>query len=159
MVQKITSKPLAATTAFDDLEIGLDAVPEPVAPGAGVKKKPVKRRVTKPADTRKRRFIDVPFSEKDEAKALGARFNGDARLWYVPKGVARNRFPWPDKEISPGLQARLDDIDKAKAAAEAALAKPPKKAYRPKYPDGYRASKQLERDMNLRFDFMMASDN
>lgn len=159
MVQKKTSESFAATTAFDDLEIDLDAVPEPAAPGAGRKKKPAKKRATKSADTRKWRFIDVPFGEKDEAKALGARWNGDARLWYVPKGVARKHFRWPDKEISPGLQARLDDIDKAKAEAEAALLKPLTKAYRPKDPDAYRSSKKMVRDMNLRFDFMMASDN
>ena len=31
-------------------------------------------------------YLDVPYEEKDEAKALGARWDRDARLWYVPDG-------------------------------------------------------------------------
>ena len=31
-------------------------------------------------------FLDVPFKEKDQAKALGARWDGDARKWYAPAG-------------------------------------------------------------------------
>ena len=159
MDQRKTHGSLAAMTAFDDLEIDLDAVPEPLPLSAGPRKKAKIKRVAKPADTRKWRFIDVPFGEKDEAKLLGARWNGDAKLWYVPKGVGRKHFRWPDKEISAVLQARLDEIEKAKAAAEAALLKPLTKAYRPKDPDAYRSSKKMVRDMNLRFDFMMGSDN
>jgi hypothetical protein len=30
--------------------------------------------------------LDVPFSEKDEAKALGARWDPQAKVWYVPEG-------------------------------------------------------------------------
>lgn len=159
MDQRKPTGSLAATTAFDDLEIDLDAVPEPLAPGAGIKKKAKAKRVAKPADTRKWRFIDVPFGEKDEAKAIGARWHPDARLWYIPKGVGRKHFRWVDKEISAALQAKLDEIDKAKVEAESALLKPLKKKYRPKDPDAYRASGKMIRDMNLRFDFMMGSDN
>lgn len=32
-------------------------------------------------------FLNVPFREKDEAKALGARWNPERRLWYVPAGL------------------------------------------------------------------------
>ncbi len=31
--------------------------------------------------------LKVPFNEKDQAKALGARWNAEAKLWYVPQGV------------------------------------------------------------------------
>ena len=31
-------------------------------------------------------FLDVPFKEKDEAKALGASWDGGAKKWYVPEG-------------------------------------------------------------------------
>lgn len=31
-------------------------------------------------------YLDVPFKAKDEAKALGARWDPDARKWYVPDG-------------------------------------------------------------------------
>jgi hypothetical protein len=30
-------------------------------------------------------YLDVPFPDKDQAKALGARWDRDARSWYVPK--------------------------------------------------------------------------
>jgi hypothetical protein len=31
--------------------------------------------------------LKVPFSEKDQAKSLGARWNAELKLWYVPIGV------------------------------------------------------------------------
>ncbi len=32
-------------------------------------------------------FLDVPYSEKDRAKAAGARWDGKAKLWYAPEGA------------------------------------------------------------------------
>ncbi len=32
-------------------------------------------------------FLDVPFKEKDEAKALGARWDAGAKKWYAPAGT------------------------------------------------------------------------
>lgn len=37
-------------------------------------------------------FLTVPYAEKDEAKALGARWNPTKRRWYVPDGVATAAF-------------------------------------------------------------------
>ena len=31
--------------------------------------------------------LKVPFNEKDSAKALGARWNAEAKQWYVPQGI------------------------------------------------------------------------
>ena len=31
--------------------------------------------------------IKVPFNEKDQAKSLGARWNAEVKLWYVPQGL------------------------------------------------------------------------
>ena len=31
--------------------------------------------------------LKVPFNEKDQAKSLGARWNAEAKLWYVPIGM------------------------------------------------------------------------
>ena len=31
--------------------------------------------------------LKVPFAEKDQAKALGARWNAELKLWYVPQGL------------------------------------------------------------------------
>ncbi len=37
-------------------------------------------------------FLNVPFAQKDEAKALGARWNADKKKWYVPDGVDTTPF-------------------------------------------------------------------
>lgn len=36
-------------------------------------------------------FLAVPFSEKDEAKALGAKWDGDIKKWYIPHKEVKNR--------------------------------------------------------------------
>lgn|GEM_PF-576851 len=42
-------------------------------------------------------FLTVPYAEKDDAKALGARWNPTRRRWYVPQGVAAEPFAkWLD---------------------------------------------------------------
>ncbi len=33
---------------------------------------------------RKRAFLDVPFAEKDQAKAAGAKWDKEAKAWYIP---------------------------------------------------------------------------
>lgn len=49
----------------------------------------------------------VPFAEKDEAKALGARWDGITRVWYVPIGKDPTSFDrWLPKVIEPGVRAR-----------------------------------------------------
>jgi hypothetical protein len=54
-------------------------------------------------------FLDVPYSEKDGAKALGARWNPTRRRWYVPDGVATEPFEkWLPKGASTGANGRVD---------------------------------------------------
>lgn len=36
--------------------------------------------------------LDVPFSHKDEAKALGAKWDRAKKIWYVPDGVNPEPF-------------------------------------------------------------------
>ena len=36
--------------------------------------------------------LKVPFNEKDKAKALGAKWNAELKLWYVPQGVDSTPF-------------------------------------------------------------------
>jgi hypothetical protein len=44
-------------------------------------------------------FLNVPYAEKDEARALGARWNPGKKRWYVPNGVAPDAFAkWMPKE-------------------------------------------------------------
>ncbi|APA90204.2 hypothetical protein BJG93_34370 (plasmid) [Paraburkholderia sprentiae WSM5005] len=58
--------------------------------------------VTGQASSRQgRRYLFVPFEEKDEAHRLGARFDGRKKSWFVPHGVDDAPFArWLDpKEI------------------------------------------------------------
>ncbi len=33
-----------------------------------------------------RHYLNVPFTQKDAAKSLGARFDGAAKRWYIEDG-------------------------------------------------------------------------
>nr|WP_314539075.1 DUF5710 domain-containing protein [uncultured Massilia sp.] len=47
-------------------------------------------------------FLNVPYAEKDEARALGARWNPGRKRWYVPTGVALEPFEkWLAKDGAP----------------------------------------------------------
>jgi len=37
-------------------------------------------------------YLDCPFSEKDEAKGLGAFWDADVRKWYVPENIDKDPF-------------------------------------------------------------------
>lgn len=37
-------------------------------------------------------FLVVPFAEKDQAKALGARWDAASRKWYIPSGKDATAF-------------------------------------------------------------------
>lgn len=37
-------------------------------------------------------YINVPFSEKEVAKSLGAKWDGEARSWYIPNHLDPGRF-------------------------------------------------------------------
>lgn len=37
-------------------------------------------------------MLKVPYAEKDEAKALGAKWDATKRKWYVPAGVDQTPF-------------------------------------------------------------------
>ncbi|MFJ5220713.1 DUF5710 domain-containing protein [Streptomyces sp. NPDC088354] len=62
-----------------------------------------------------RLWLDVPFAEKDEAKAVGARWDGTARRWYAPRSgmTALERWaagaevpdllPGEDRSLGSGL--------------------------------------------------------
>lgn len=51
--------------------------------------------------------LNVPFSEKDEAKRLGARWDGQKRLWFVQDGVDLTPFgKWLPQP--PAINIRAD---------------------------------------------------
>lgn len=63
-------------------------------------------------------FLKVPFAEKDEAKALGARWNGERKSWYVPDGKPTEGF---ERWLPPGgadfVPAKAASAPKAKPAS------------------------------------------
>jgi hypothetical protein len=57
-------------------------------------------------------FLTVPYAEKDEAKALGARWNPTKRRWYVPDGVATAAFAkWAGQGSDTPAEAKGGRID------------------------------------------------
>lgn len=67
--------------------------------------------------------LNVPFSAKDQAKALGARWDPQQRSWYVPFGVDIQPFQtwWPDHLKAQGGEA-LAKRDQADARARTVVA-------------------------------------
>ncbi len=37
-------------------------------------------------------YLDCPFSEKEECKAAGGKWDNDKRKWYIPQGISPNKF-------------------------------------------------------------------
>jgi hypothetical protein len=49
-------------------------------------------------------YLDVPYMEKDRAKSLGARWDRDRRVWYVPAGSDASRFAqWYPRTVDDGV--------------------------------------------------------
>ena len=58
--------------------------------------------------------LKVPYAEKDEAKALGARWNKERKIWYVPDGADAALFK---RWLAPG---NAPEHVPGKASAQAA---------------------------------------
>lgn len=67
--------------------------------------------------------LNVPFSSKDQAKSLGARWDPQQRSWYVPHGVDIHPFRawWP--EDLQAQSAALAQPGKAAAPRKAPAAR------------------------------------
>jgi Domain of unknown function (DUF5710) len=71
--------------------------------------------------------LKVPFNEKDQAKSLGARWNAEAKLWYVPQGVEAAPFEkWFSSavNVAPAQAAAspvVKSMPQASASANTAL--------------------------------------
>lgn len=63
-------------------------------------------------------YLNVPFEEKDEVKALGGRYDSEKKKWYVPTGRDTTSFrkwmtfylnvPYQDKDTAKSLGAMWD---------------------------------------------------
>lgn len=54
-------------------------------------------------------YLNVPYAQKDAAKALGARWDAAAKKWYVPAG----------KDIAPFAQWQMGTMALAEISAAA----------------------------------------
>jgi hypothetical protein len=50
-----------------------------------------------------RAWLDVPYAEKDAAKALGAIWDPTAKRWYAPPGTTKQLSPWAPLPDVPDL--------------------------------------------------------
>lgn len=71
-------------------------------------------------------FLVVPFKEKDEAKALGARWDAGAKKWYAPAGLDLALFsawlPVGSKVMEPAARPCSTDLATAGLVENAELA-------------------------------------
>jgi len=52
-------------------------------------------------------YLNCPFSEKDDCKALGGRWDNEERKWYVPSNLDRNLFrDWWPKHVTSAFAAK-----------------------------------------------------
>ena len=54
-------------------------------------------------------FINCPYKQKEEAKALGAKWDPSVKKWYVPEGLDIQLFA---KWIEDGNRANLKEEKK-----------------------------------------------
>ena len=67
--------------------------------------------------------LKVPFAEKDQAKSLGARWNGELKVWYVPAGVDATPFAkWLDGAAASSTSGFSTSSAPKKAAAKSGAA-------------------------------------
>ncbi|EAI3887306.1 DUF1738 domain-containing protein [Campylobacter fetus] len=63
----------------------------------------------------KKTYLYVPFTQKDEAKKVGAKWDKESKMWYAPKGVDLNKFKkWQTSQEQ--TTDNINAIDEFKAA-------------------------------------------
>lgn len=72
-------------------------------------------------------FLDVPYSQKDDAKALGARWDAESRRWYVPKGALATPFAYWMPKIAPGRMPKMIALEAKNVSAGLAPETPKRK--------------------------------
>jgi phage/plasmid primase-like uncharacterized protein len=103
-------------------------------------------RLSREEDKRDRVYINVPYPEKNEAKAKGARFDADEKSWYIPKSL--------DIGTAGQLAVKWPRHDPAKARAEAEARRAERGAGPPErtYINVPRAEKDQAKELGARWD-------
>lgn len=94
-----------------------------------------------------RRFIEVPYSEKDEAKQLGALWEPTCKKWYVPVGLNRNLFRWADALIPKKFCAVQFPSDKPR--------KKPRRKNNPSADRSTVSNEQIHKSLDDRLNFLL----
>ena len=81
--------------------------------------KAVKTEAAAEHTAQERRFIAVPYMERFEAKGLGARWDKDAKSWYVPEGLAPEPFAKWQQEAAQTLQTAQSQTEQKQTAQTA----------------------------------------
>lgn len=62
-----------------------------------------------------RHYLNVSYAEKDRAKSLGARWDNNARCWYIPEGIDRAPFrqwlPMSEPSVIKADSSVVNDTD------------------------------------------------
>ena len=75
--------------------------------------------VVRSAEDEKCIYLNVPYAEKNEAKALGAKWDRQAQAWFVPGGLEAAPFArWVSISLEPVLQKPQDPMPSDAALAE-----------------------------------------
>ena len=74
-------------------------------------------------------YINCPYSEKEACKALGGKWDGRAKSWYVPAGISKRRFVrWAQiraRHVHDGKKNNTQDFNRRiTASAMGALIRP-----------------------------------
>ena len=88
--------------------------------------------------------LAVEYKEKDKAKALGARWNPEERVWYVPAGLDLEPFaPWMPGDASTKTSGKPSNPSPLSPAGEATVpyAKRRGKLYDPADPEPFAVSR------------------
>ncbi len=69
--------------------------------------------------TRKISYINIPYAEKDEAKALGAKWDRKEQSWFIPNGVDADKFSkWQGDGASTAQQSKAEKQEVADKSDE-----------------------------------------
>lgn len=75
-----------------------------------------------------RTYLAVPYKEKDEARALGARWDKDAKAWYAPAGVdlaaGLNRWLSKPGDVIASQSSEKPEVEFGRALRDAGLILP-----------------------------------
>jgi len=104
-----------------DASCSLPTATPPAAGGAatasfgGVQQGGLSQRVA--GETNGRIYLEVPFNDKDEAKALGARWDPQRRKWFAQSLVDREALrKWPEAGLATATPHRPRQIEKSFSA-------------------------------------------